>query len=67
MFRVQDERRKNQRIEVRYFLLAYGQLIELICCRFHNEELSFKKSIIDMRSACTMLTNNEENRRPVRL
>jgi len=65
MFRVQDECRiktKSKRIEVRYFLFAYEQLIEAIWYLFYCREVSFKRFIIELSSACNTLVENEERR-----
>ena len=65
MFRVQDECRiktKSKMIEVRYFLFAYEQLIEAIWYLFYNEEVSFKRFLIELSDACTTMVNNEERK-----
>ena len=66
MFRVQDECRiktKSKRIEVRYFLFAYEQLVESIWYLFYHEEVSFKRFLIELSEACTAMVNNEERKR----
>ena len=58
MFRVQDECRiktKSKRIEVRYFLFAYEQLIEAIWYLFYSKEVSFKRFLIELSSVCNTL------------
>jgi hypothetical protein len=65
MFRVQDECRiktKSKRIEVRYFLFAYEQLIEATWYLFYCREVSFKRFIIELRIVCNTLVENEEKR-----
>jgi len=69
MFRVQDECRiktKSKRIEVRYFLFAYEQLIEAMWYLFYREEVSFKRFLIELSSVCSTLVDNEEERRSAR-
>ena len=66
MFRVQGECRiktKSKRIEVRYFLFAYEQLIEAIWYLFYSKEVSFKRFLIELSSVCNTLVENEERRR----
>jgi hypothetical protein len=65
MFRVQDECRiktKSKRIEVRYFLFAYEQLIEATWYLFYCREVSFKRFTIELRIVCNTLVENEEKR-----
>lgn len=65
MFRVQDECRiktKSKRIEVRYFLFAYEQLIEAIWYLYYSKEVSFKRFLIELSSVCNTLVENEERR-----
>ena len=65
MFRVQDESRiktKSKRIEVRYFLFVYKQLIEAIWYLFYSKEVSFKRFLIELSSVCNTLVENEERR-----
>ncbi len=65
MFRVQEECRiktKSKRIEVRYFLFAYEQLIEAKWYLFYRKEVSFKRFLIELSSVCNTLVENEERR-----
>ncbi|MGC8699122.1 MAG: transposase [Candidatus Acidifodinimicrobium sp.] len=65
MFRVQDECRiktKSKMIEVRYFLFAYEQLIEVMWYLFYSKEVSFKRFLIELSDACTTMVNNEERK-----
>lgn len=69
MFRVQDECRiktKSKRIEVRYFLFAYEQLIESIWYLFYREEVSFKRFLIELSEACTVMVDNGERKERTR-
>ena len=66
MFRVQDECRiktKSKRIEARYFLFAYEQLIEAIWYLFYSKEVSFKRFLIELSNVCNTLVENEERTR----
>ena len=70
MFRVRVEYRiktKSKDIRVRYFLLAYGQLVESIWYLFYHEEVSFKWYMKEPSDACTAMVNNvkgkERNRK----
>ncbi len=65
MFRVQDECRiktKSKDVRVRYFLFAYEQLVESIWYLFYHEEVSFKKYLMELSDACTVMVNNVERK-----
>ena len=65
MFRVQDECRiktKSKNIRVRYFLFAYEQLVESIWYLFYREEVSFKKYLMELSNACTVMVNKVERK-----
>ena len=69
MFRVQDECRiktKSKDIRVRYFLFAYEQLVESIWYLFYYEEVSFKKYLMELSEACTVMVNNVERKERTR-
>ena len=61
MFRVQDKCRiktKSKDVRVRYFLFPYEQLVESIRYLFYHEEMSFKKYLMELSDACTVMVNN---------
>ena len=65
MFRVQDECRiktKSRDFRVRYFLFAYEQLVESTWYFFYHEEVSFKKYLMELSNACTVMVNNVERK-----
>lgn len=69
MFHVQDECRintKSRDIRVRYFLFTYEQLVESVWYLFYREEVSFKKYLIELSEACTVMVNNEERKERTR-
>ena len=65
MFMVQDECRiktKSKDIRVRYFLFAYEQLVESTWYHFYHEEVGFKKYLMELSNACTVMVNNVERK-----
>ena len=69
MFRVQDECRiktKSKDIRVRYFLSSYEQLVESIWYLFYHGEVSFKRYLIELSEACTVMVNNVERKERTR-
>ena len=69
MFRVQDECRiktKSKDIRVRYFLFAYEQLVESIWYIFYHKEVSFKRYLIELSEACTVMVKNVERKERIR-
>ena len=65
MFRVQDEyiiKTTSKDIRVRYFLFAYEQIVESIRYLFYREEVSFKKYLMELSNACTVMVNNVERK-----
>ncbi|EQD63538.1 transposase IS4 family protein [mine drainage metagenome] len=69
MFRVQDECRlktESKDIRVRYFLFAYEQLVESIWYLFYHKEVSFKRYLIELSEACTVMVNNVERKERTR-
>ncbi len=69
MFRVQDECRiktKSRDIRVWHFLFAYEQPVESIRYLFYNEEVSFKRYLIELSESCTAIVNNEERKERTR-
>jgi hypothetical protein len=60
---VQDECRikmKSRDMRVRYFLFTYEQLVKSTRYLFYHEEVSFKKYLMELGDACTVMANNEE-------
>jgi len=69
MFRVQDEcglKTKSKDIRIRYFLFACEQLVESIWYLFYHKEVSFKRYLIELSEACTVMVNNVERKERTR-
>ena len=69
MFSVQDHCRiriDKKDIRVRYFLFSYEQLVESIWYLFYHEEVSFKKYLIELSEACTVMVNYVERKERTR-
>ena len=68
-FRIQDEatiKTKSVDVRIRYLLFAYEQLLQsLWALLYKNEDISFKKFLIELTDICTELVEKSERRRPV--
>ena len=49
-------------LRVIYFLFAYEQLVESIWYLFYNEEVSFKKYLMELGESSTTMVNNVERK-----
>lgn len=57
---VQDECRiktNSRYVRVRYFLFAYEQFVESIWYLFYNEEVSFKKYLMELSNVYTVMNS----------
>lgn len=66
-FRIQDEANikcKSTDMTIRYFFFVYEQLLQILWGCFYQQEVSFKKFLIDISKTCNNLVTNAPSTPP---